>query len=313
MMSKPMTATRTSVSALAAASVVLAGGIAFAPQASAAGRDGHCAKGEFCYYYNSDQQGSVSDFTTSVSNYGTSQPTCYEFKGTGRGSHLCIKNHAASVWTRSGKKVRVYYNSHYQGTSQTIPAHTKRNLRPALKNDNASHRLLGGLGSCHTDGTDTRLPSSILVYRVEQGRVVRVGFKDYVENVLPNEWKAGWPRESLRAGAMAVKTFGWYWALHSTHKTSWGQCYDVTDNTDSQVFRPGSAKPSTSRAVNDTWGVRMSRGGDVFVAHYCSTRTACGAWVDGQWMSQYGSADLAGAGTGFREILHRYYQNIRLR
>ncbi len=312
MMTRQLTMTRASLTLLAATSVVLAGTVATAPQASAAGRDGHCNKGEFCYYFNSNQKGSVSDFKGSVSNYGTHQPTCYEFKGKGRGRHKCIKNHAASVWNRSGKKVRVYYNTGYQGPYQTIPAHSKRNLRPKLKNDNASHRFLGGLGSCHTDGTNTKLPSSILVYRVGQGRVVRVGFKKYVKNVLPNEWKAGWPKQSLRAGAMAVKTFGWWWALHSTKKTSWGQCYDVTDNTDSQVYRPGSAVPRTNRAVNDTWGVRMSRGGDIFVSHYCSTETACGAWVDGQWMSQYGSAAMARHGKGYRKILHHYYRNIRI-
>jgi hypothetical protein len=72
--------------------------------AHAASRDGRCGSGEFCYYYNSNEQGSVSDFKGSVDDYRTTQPTCYEFKGRGRGRGLCVKNNAASVWTGRGTR-----------------------------------------------------------------------------------------------------------------------------------------------------------------------------------------------------------------
>lgn len=123
---------------LATAGLVLAG-IAAPSQAEAAGRDGICDTGEFCYYYNSNYAGSVSDFTGSIGDYGTTQPTCYEFRGPGAGKGICVKNNAASVYNRTSKPVTVYYNSDYQGTSQTIPAGGKANLIPALKNNNASH------------------------------------------------------------------------------------------------------------------------------------------------------------------------------
>jgi peptidoglycan hydrolase-like amidase len=111
---------------------------------------------------------------------------------------------------------------------------------------------------------------------------------------------------------MAVKSFGWYWALHSTRTTSGGKCFDVYDNTSSQVYLPGSAKTSTSAAVDRTWGTRMTRGGSILEAHYCSTETACGAWVSGDWMSQYGSRDQAAAGKGYATILRSYYRDIAL-
>ncbi len=44
-------------------------------------RSGTCEDGEFCYYYNSGNAGSISDFTDSVGDYGTSQPSCFDFKG----------------------------------------------------------------------------------------------------------------------------------------------------------------------------------------------------------------------------------------
>jgi len=97
-----------------------------------------------------------------------------------------------------------------------------------------------------------------------------------------------------------------------TRKTSGGACFDVYDNTSSQVYRPGSAVASTSSAVDATWSIRMTRSGNILQAHYCSTTTACGAWVDGDWLSQYGSRDQANAGKGYATILRYYYEGIAL-
>jgi surface antigen len=124
---------------------------ATATSASAASRDGACNSGEFCYYYNSDNAGSISDFAGSVSDYGTTQPGCYDFKGAGNGQGQCIKNNAASVWNRSGKTVRVYYNTGYAGTYQDIAPGAKKNLNSTLKNNNASHKFL----STSTGGAQT--------------------------------------------------------------------------------------------------------------------------------------------------------------
>jgi hypothetical protein len=288
--------------------------LVFAQPASAASRDGVCDSGDFCYYYNSDEQGSVSDFTGSISDYGTTEPSCYDFKGPGNGQGICVKNNAASVWNRSSKTVRVYFNSDYAGSHQDFAAGAKGNLNSTLKNNNASHEFLTAAPptGCTTDGTNSKLPTSILVYRVSLGRVDRVDFKTYVKNVLPNEWIVSWPAESLKAGAMAVKSFGWYWALHSTRKTSGGACFDVYDTTLSQVYKPGSATTATSAAVDATWSTRMTRGGAILQAQYCATTTACGGWATGNWMSQYGSRDLANAGDSYSTILNYYYDNISL-
>lgn len=307
---------RTRIAVGVGLATALAAPLAAISPAFAASRDGKCQNGEFCLYYNSNEKGSVSDFGGSVDDYGETQPSCYEFKGKGNGKGLCVKNHAASVWNRSSTTVRVYFNSGYSGTYQDFAPGAHGNLKASLKNDNASHRFLSGGGptptGCKTDGTNTRLPSTILVYRTGLGRVDRVDFKTYVKNVLPNEWISSWPKESLRAGAMATKSYAWYWALHSTRRTPSGQCYDVRDDTGDQVYRPGSAKASTSAAVDATWNVRLTRSGHVLAAHYCSTTTACGAWVTGDWMSQYGSRDLANQGKGYATILTHYYRNVRV-
>ena len=63
--------------------------------------NGDCESGEFCLYVNSNHQGSVSDFNTSIPHYGDEQPSCYEFKSAGNGQGLCVKNNAAAVWNRT--------------------------------------------------------------------------------------------------------------------------------------------------------------------------------------------------------------------
>ncbi|MBT2207772.1 MULTISPECIES: peptidase inhibitor family I36 protein [Actinomadura] len=142
--------------------------VAFTSAASASARDGVCDAGEFCYYYNSNNEGSVSDFTGSVADYGTTQPSCYDFKGPGAGQGLCIKNAAASVWNRSGQTVRVHYNSDYGGASQDFAAGAKGNLSSALKNQNASHQF----------NPSTRTNMSYGLYELSGGSIT-CGFDGY--------------------------------------------------------------------------------------------------------------------------------------
>jgi len=138
---------------IAGAAIAAAVPMLAASPAYAASRDGICNSGEFCYYYNSDEAGSISDFTGSLADYGTTQPSCYDFKGAGNGKGLCVKNNAASVWNRSSQTVRVYFNSSYGGAYQSIAAGAKANLNATLKNNNASHKF-GPFSStsCSTTG-----------------------------------------------------------------------------------------------------------------------------------------------------------------
>ncbi|GAB3463747.1 CHAP domain-containing protein [Kineococcus endophyticus] len=135
---------RSALGATVATGLLAAGTLAVSAPAQAAVRDGACNAGEFCLYFNSGQQGSVSDFTGSISDYGATQPSCYEFRGTGTGKGKCVKNNAASAWNRTGKPVTVFFNSGYGGAGQKIAAGAKAKLNATLKNENASHRIGGG-------------------------------------------------------------------------------------------------------------------------------------------------------------------------
>ncbi len=148
---------------------VAAPSLAVDTPALAASRDGKCDSGEFCYYYNSNQAGSISDFTGSIGNYGTTQPSCYDFKGAGNGKGVCVKNNAASVWNRSSKTVRVYFNSNYGGASQDFKPGAKGNLNATLKNGNASHKF---------DPGTTKTNMSYSLYRLSGGTIT-CGFDGY--------------------------------------------------------------------------------------------------------------------------------------
>ena len=113
------------------------------PAQAATARNGVCETGEFCFYYNSDFLGSISDHAAvDLADYGTDPASCYEFKTPNKnGYSQCIKNNAASVANYTGKAVRVYYNSNYGGAYQEIAAGARVNLNATLKNQNASHNI----------------------------------------------------------------------------------------------------------------------------------------------------------------------------
>jgi hypothetical protein len=77
----------------------------------------------------------------SVGNYGTTEPSCFDFKGPGLGQGQCIKNNAESVWNRSSRPVTVFFNSGFTGHSQTFQPDAVGNLDSTLFNNNASHQF----------------------------------------------------------------------------------------------------------------------------------------------------------------------------
>lgn len=120
--------------------LALGSSLLVAPMAQAAtARNGVCEDGEFCLYYNSNQQGSVSDFDKSVGDYGTGSD-CYHFLGTGAGKGLCVKNNAASAWNRRDAVVTVFFKSGWTGPIDTFAHGVKGNLTSTY-NDNVGHML----------------------------------------------------------------------------------------------------------------------------------------------------------------------------
>ena len=66
-----------------------------------------------------------------------------------------------------------------------------------------------------------------------------VDFRTYCVSVLSHEWAppSAFSDEALRAGALAVKDYAWYWATHPTKLpdvAAWGA--DVDDSTNYQEY-----------------------------------------------------------------------------
>jgi len=171
------------------------------------------------------------------------------------------------------------------------------------------------------DMTDPPLPETILVrvygephdycdpnrtgYELQE-----IDFKYYVKHVLPNEWIHFWPDESLRAGAMAVKMYGWFWV---DYPGTW----DVRDDVCDQVYEPAVEYESTNDAVDFTWNWRMTRSGGLILPHYTSDSDLCDSmgWSDciGQWDTYYHAIGNWGyAKLTWDEMLELYYAPIQI-
>ena len=153
-------------------------------------------------------------------------------------------------------------------------------------------------------------------YGSASGKVQIVPFRSYVENVMAWEWPETYPTHALRAGAVAVKQFGWYHARKwRGGKTSSGVCYDVKDSSVDQVFRPEtrSAGPRQLKAVAATWNLTIRRtrhgkpGRFILTGYSPGSIATCGAEKNGYRLYQKGVKACAKAGLTFEQIARVYY------
>lgn len=145
-------------------------------------------------------------------------------------------------------------------------------------------------------------------------RVDRVAFREYVKNVLPNEWLPNWPAASLEAGAVAVQQYGWATAFVVRKWTRYGYPFDVTDGGCDQWYRdrdPARNLTVSDAAVDRMWGTVLLRDGKLIPLYFRDRDSTCvaqGAVKDcmGQWETNY----LAQDGWNSLQILHRYYDPV---
>ncbi len=159
-------------------------------------------------------------------------------------------------------------------------------------------------------------PPSIRVYRTlgpARGTVQVVPFEQYVTTVLAAEFGPTTPTEALRAGAIAVKDYGWFYTLVWRGHTAphGGGCYDVLDNSWDQVYWPERyhANDRQREAVLDTWSVSVRKNGGFLLTGYRPgvPGTACGADADGWRLYQASAYLCALQGMRYPEILRTYY------
>jgi hypothetical protein len=139
--------------------------------------------------------------------------------------------------------------------------------------------------------------------------VETIDFKEYAKHVLPNEWGARWPGESLRAGAMAVKMYAWsYIAVGG----KWPDA-DVYDSTCDQVYIPSISYASTDNAIDFTWNWRLTRGDQLLRTYYRAYSSQCeDVGLGGNCMGQIESRDMAYDRYAWDEILFTFYDDAAL-
>jgi hypothetical protein len=114
-------------------------------------------------------------------------------------------------------------------------------------------------------------PSTIRVWRRGldgstascSGRVDTISLERYVKGVLPHEWIRSWHGESLRAGAIAIRTYAASW-IHNGGKYT---CADLDDTTASQVYKDETFTV-TNTAVDATASTFVMKNGLPVFAEY---------------------------------------------
>jgi hypothetical protein len=165
--------------------------------------------------------------------------------------------------------------------------------------------------SCSGWTSQATPPQTIRVFRHATGAVDTVRFKAYAKNVLSREWISSWTTESLRSGALAVKSYAWYQVLHWRGGTNEdGECFDVRDDTYDQVYDPSKPTYTTAAAAVDaTWTTRVLKNGNIFPTYYNAgvAGESCGANKNGWKMYQWGTQACGLAGKTAAQILLTYY------
>ena len=153
----------------------------------------------------------------------------------------------------------------------------------------------------------------------------------YTRLGLDDEWFSSWNANSLKAGAIAFRSYGVYFVFHPLTAN-----YDICNTTSCQVIDPSDSAASTDNATAQTTGsiVVDSTGNNVFFAEYAAENndSACpdgftgnnGTWpcmsdaVDagqtfnghGRGMCQWGTQRWSiNQGKDFVWIVNHYYNN----
>ena len=102
-----------------------------------------------------------------------------------------------------------------------------------------------------------------------------MSLETYVRRGLPREWIASWNAHSLRAGAIAYRSYGSYYVYHPLRPQ-----YDICNTTCCQVNSTATSA-STDSATAYTAGILLQRAGAIFRAEYSAENNNLGCGQPG--------------------------------
>ncbi len=169
----------------------------------------------------------------------------------------------------------------------------------------------------------TRGPDAGKVYREPldpTGMTPReIPFREYVGIVIAAEWPAYYPQEVLKAGALAVKQYAWYYTVvYRGGVDVDGNCYDVKDNTDDQWYQPETrvAAPSHLKAIDATWTMHLrktertttGRGKFILTGYRAGTNVPCGSDSNSWHLRQRSAYNCGIDGLNMEQVLREYVE-----
>jgi hypothetical protein len=144
----------------------------------------------------------------------------------------------------------------------------------------------------------------------------------YVGNVLPLEWSCSWNAESVKSGAVAVRSYGW-WRVNHPRSSN----YDIYGNSNDQNWEPDASNSTCNQRIAATAGTRMEYNGNAIFAAYRNetgnpTKDGGKAYLVpvsdshtttatlGPGECQLGSKWYGSNGYSYSFILHHYYTSV---
>ena len=172
-------------------------------------------------------------------------------------------------------------------------------------------------------------PINQAFFEVPNGTIVNVDLDEYTSGVLAGEVYASWPEETLKAQAVAARTFG---AAKISQRLD--EAFDVDDTSNFQSFKADNFRNEYIYAAEATAGEILTYDGAPAMAKYSASnggQTVYGSkpylpaqpdpWDamagrtkngHGIGMSQWGAKEMGDAGKSYREILAFYYPGTKI-
>lgn len=127
-----------------------------------------------------------------------------------------------------------------------------------------------------------------------------MSLETYVKRGLPREWIASWEPHSLRAGAIAYRSYGSWYVAHPLRPN-----YDICNTACCQVNLTGTFA-STDSAVEYTGGILLHQNGAVFRAEYSAeNNNLCGVGCS-NGSCTCGDGNAGSPGTGWPCVTEPY-------
>lgn len=229
------------------------------------------------------------------------------------------------VWSGDGRRLSVIRN----GQVAQVPADQLLAQTFAVAPPLASEPAISALAQLTPPATIRVIHHASNTCRnVPVGQIDTIPFEEYVKRVVPYEVFPSWPAETLKAQAVAARTYGWDKYLQNP-----GGAYHVTDWINHQ-YMCDNTFASTNQAVDATAGEYLAYNGQMITAMFSAensspTKTnpnvnyllavddpvSFGKTLNGHGygMGQWGAQRWAAQHNwSYQAILRHYYSNVTL-